>query len=208
MPNWCSNKATVIAKSEEDLEQLIRLAKRGYTSEDNAEPNRNVFMMEALVPTPEPLVDTPGMGDDEAFRHAIEGDKNYEYKDWYNWRLAHWGTKWDMSDVEISDIYLEAKDSHGIRLWYSTAWSPNVPFWEYVCKLGPFEVELDYYEEGMGFVGESRITKDSTEENHQQVTEEMLVSIGAVCDDKGNIDWDESDINMWDLFPLQREKVK
>lgn len=214
MPNWCSNKATVIAKSESDLERLLRLAKQGYTPEDDTEPparSRNVFMMDSIVPTPEHLVDKKiGVGDNEGFQHAINGDKNYDYADWYNWRLAHWGTKWDISDVEIGDIYQDAKDKHTVTLWYNTAWSPNVAFWEHVCKLGPFEVELDYYEEGMGFIGASQISRDGTEENHQQVTDEMLISIGAAVDDDGNIDWDESDVNMWDLFPLplQGEKVK
>jgi hypothetical protein len=27
-------------------------------------------------------------------------------------------------------------------------------------------------------------------------------------DENGEIDWDVSDINEWDLFPLKREKVK
>lgn len=211
MPNWCSNKATIVASSETDLLQLLRLAKRGYKPEEDGEyPERglNVFMMDSVLPTPQHLLDAKGMTDEVGFQQAIEGNKEYEYNNWYNWRLAHWGTKWDIAEVEMGEITHRSKDKYSVSLWYNTAWSPNVAFWEYVCELGPFEVELKYFEEGMGFVGETLITKDGIEENHQQITTEMLVSVGAYLDDDGEIDWDESDVNMWDLFPLEREKVK
>jgi hypothetical protein len=35
----------------------------------------------------------------------------------------------------------------------------------------------------------------------------MLESVGGVLGEDGEIDWDVSDINEWDLFPLRKEKV-
>lgn len=71
-----------------------------------------------------------------------------EDTDWYEWNLANWGTKWDI-DVDV--------EMHGseVRLYFNSAWSPPVEFFEKfenVQGVGP--VELYFFEPGMGFCGE------------------------------------------------------
>jgi hypothetical protein len=35
----------------------------------------------------------------------------------------------------------------------------------------------------------------------------MYVDLGAALDEDGEIDWDNTEVNEWDMFPLKREKV-
>jgi hypothetical protein len=74
--------------------------------------------------------------------------------------------------------------------------------------MAPFIVEMRYIEEGMGYIGETTISKDSVDDYSINITTEMFVDIGAAVDEDGEIDWDNTDVNEWDLFPLKREKVK
>ena len=76
----------------------------------------------------------------------------------YDWRVDHWGTKWDVADVEIIDA-LEVSDEEGPEevAWFSfrcwTAWGPPVPVWDALHAHG-IDVEADYQDEGMMFEGE------------------------------------------------------
>ena len=78
--------------------------------------------------------------------------------DGYNWRVANWGTKWDVAEAEIIDE-LEVSDEEGPEevAWFSfkcwTAWGPPVPVWDALHALG-IEVQADYQDEGGGFEGE------------------------------------------------------
>ena len=39
---------------------------------------------------------------------------------WYNWRVHHWGTKWDCYDLSTDDCDLP----NGFEASFNTAWSP------------------------------------------------------------------------------------
>jgi len=41
---------------------------------------------------------------------------------WYDWRVNHWGTKWDAYDVEVTD-----DDPDCTEITFNTAWSPPEP---------------------------------------------------------------------------------
>jgi Ferredoxin-like domain in Api92-like protein len=77
----------------------------------------------------------------------FEGDQ-----DWYNWNVANWGSKWDISDVYINN----ESDEDDIEFSFSSAWSPPVDaFKTWAERDGRVTFELDYYEPGMGFLGTS-----------------------------------------------------
>jgi len=191
MPNWCSNEVTIYADREEDLTRLLSMATQlPYDEDDDAEDKASPFRMESILTTPAELLED----------NSDNG--------WYNWRVKNWGCKWDMSGVELEEICIDTQGRYYIDLRYQTPWSPNIEFWKHVCNLGPFTVEMRYLEEGIGYIGETTIKKDSVDDYCITVTSEMLQSVGAVLDDNDEIDWDESDINEWDLFPLRKEKVK
>ena len=72
-------------------------------------------------------------------------DKN---NDWYEWRIEHWGTKWD-----VYNGFIGMESAKELELGFDTAWSPPVAFYKKMEELG-FTVEARYREEGMGFIGE------------------------------------------------------
>jgi hypothetical protein len=74
--------------------------------------------------------------------------------------------------------------------------------------MGPFIVEMRYIEEGMGYIGETTIERKSVDDYCITVTNEMLESVGAILDKDGEVDWDVSEVNEWELFPLRKKKVK
>jgi hypothetical protein len=87
--------------------------------------------------------------------------------DGYNWRVANWGTKWDVAEVEIDDGGLEHSDEeYPISVaWFSfkcwTAWAPPVPVWDALHALG-IEVQADYQDEGGMFEGEYSHGEDTS----------------------------------------------
>lgn len=72
----------------------------------------------------------------------------------YDWRLANWGTKWDVADVELMEK-MEISGEEDVA-WFSfccwTAWGPPIPVWDALLALG-IDVEADYLDEGGLFEG-------------------------------------------------------
>ena len=82
-----------------------------------------------------------------------------EVGDGYNWRVANWGTKWDVCEVSlVYDFKLEAEDlkiqeaSFTFKCW--TAWAPPVPVWDRLVNEFGCIVTADYHDEGGLFEGE------------------------------------------------------
>lgn len=47
-----------------------------------------------------------------------------ENKDnWYEWNTSNWGTKWDLSDVNVSG---RIPNSEEVSVSFSSAWSPPI----------------------------------------------------------------------------------
>ena len=70
---------------------------------------------------------------------------------WYDWRVNNWGTKW-----EICNPYIIDNDSNEITFEFETAWGPSVEaFHTWASGREGVEFELQYFEPGVGFVGEA-----------------------------------------------------
>jgi hypothetical protein len=212
MPNWCSNEATVYANSREDLARLLAMAVQPVEGDDDESDDsveKSPFRMESILTTPREIINNSRVDKDgKQLQNAIAGNLDYKYDNWYDWRVANWGTKWDMSDVQLDTVMAtggEIGKQYAFKLFYQTAWSPNIEFWKYVCRMGPFIVEMRYTEESNAYIGETTITRENVYDYCTEVTTEMLESVGGVLDKDGHIDWDLSEINEWDLFPLKRE---
>lgn len=69
-------------------------------------------------------------------------------EDWYEWRLQNWGTKWDVDgNVDVNKL-----DDDLYRLYFTTAWSPPIHWFETVVKNYPtLKFELNAGEPGMGW---------------------------------------------------------
>lgn len=79
-----------------------------------------------------------------------------ESENWYNWRIANWGTKWNACDLEVD--YDDVEDINNITYRFSTAWSPPIPIMlaliEYIV-YNNIHVNMNWhYEEEQGWGGE------------------------------------------------------
>ena len=95
----------------------------------------------------------------------------------YDWRLQHWGTKWD-----IYNATCERMDENTLVLSFDTAWSPPIPVYDKLVDMG-FEVNARYLDEGWGYIGEyvngdDWCTNDveSVAEHYPELDEEFGIS--------------------------------
>ena len=108
---------------------------------------RNDWTIETFYPTPrDPSDPTMMMGEDK----AMSKDDNVN-NNWYLWRVANWGTKWD---IGCGDGYgLEpTRVGNELSITFDSAWSPPLGFYERLVVLG-FDVQASYFEPGMSFAG-------------------------------------------------------
>ena len=143
MPNYCNN---YIELAHEDPEMINRAC---------VAMARDEFLNE-FIPVPEDLkivAGRVGADDDENQRALVAQQESnlakHGYKDWYDWCVNEWGTKWDTG----TQGYEVKPESDGrMCIGFDTAWSPPIQAMEKLCDLG-FSVRLMYYEPGMGFCG-------------------------------------------------------
>ena len=137
MPNWCNNGITLRHADPAMIDRVVK--------------GQEGLLMEFL-PTPQELTDTLAgfPGEDKRAAHEAQQRANiekYGYKDWYDWNVANWGTKWDFSLDSIERV-----DANTVSASFESAWAPPINAYEKLCALG-FEIEAMYYEPGMCFVG-------------------------------------------------------
>jgi hypothetical protein len=124
------------------------MIKRAYDALERGE-----FLSE-FIPVPKDLTETVSgfVGEDKQAEHEAQMAANREkhgYKDWYDYCVGEWGTKWDCGEQGASDIH---PDGRMLHTFFDTAWSPPINAYEKLVELG-FGVEAMYYEGGMGYAG-------------------------------------------------------
>lgn len=78
-------------------------------------------------------------------RQAIDNINKYGYTDWYEWRLANWGCKWNSCNSFI------AHDKKTIC--FDTAWVPSIQIINKLSRMHPeLKITYDYAEEQTGFM--------------------------------------------------------
>jgi hypothetical protein len=83
--------------------------------------------------------------------------------DWWNWRIANWGTKWDVGGY---DCDIERVSDTEIYMVFDSAWSPPVAALQ---SRDDISYTLFYCEFGMAFCGVAR----GHHENHDDETYEF-----------------------------------
>lgn len=146
MPNWCSNRATITAVTEE-AKQLVKDYDEYLKNEDASKSK----FFGWFIPVPEDLTNTTEgyMGGEEGEKlkkKQAENVEKYGFRTWYDFCIENWGTKWD-SDLGRNDI-----DGDTINFSGDTAWGPPTAFYREMEEMG-FEVDASYSEEGAGFYG-------------------------------------------------------
>lgn len=143
MPNWCNNTVEIYHNDPAMLERV----RKGF--------NEGKLLNEFL-PVPEDLQIVAGCvgADDDPKQIALVEAENrnlekYGVKNWYDWCVANWGTKWDVG----GDGY-EAQDiPGGLMLTFDSAWSPPIDAYSKLVEQFGFSIRAMYYEPGMAFAG-------------------------------------------------------
>jgi hypothetical protein len=142
MPNWCNNNLTL---EHEDPAMIKRAADA---------LQRGEFLQE-FIPCPKELTETVSgsLGDEYAqelnqFKMQLN-QKYFGAKDWYDWNVSNWGTKWDVGCDGSTDVH---PDGRMLHTYFDSAWSPPVAAYVKLEELG-FKVDAMYYESGMCYAG-------------------------------------------------------
>jgi hypothetical protein len=122
MPNWCNNELTI---SHPDPYMIQRAADAW---------NRDEFLGD-LIPEPKEIPVKEGGG---------------QMPDWWHWRIANWGVKWDLGAGEYGDEAVVQNNSFTVV--YESPWSPPVEAYRKLTEMG-FKIEAYYFECGIGFCG-------------------------------------------------------
>lgn len=157
MPNWCSNNLSVYGPKDE-MDKFIEVIKIS-----DGEYN----LLEKLYPTPEDLMIDSSFGKDSP--EQISNREMYGYADWYDWRIAKWGTKWTESDLCLGQEYTVNEDANTgtIAFNFETAWSPPLEAFDKISEDWPELLFCIYYEEtGMSFCGNA-IWKNGRKESEE-----------------------------------------
>ena len=82
----------------------------------------------------------------------------YGHKNWYDWCVNNWGTKWnaggDNPDMMVDYDYDEDGDTVIALFQFDTAWAPPLGVLEKLMDTHPeLSIECRYHEPGVGFFG-------------------------------------------------------
>ena len=164
MPNWCSNSLKLVAttaESEKKLSDIVQELARAVAAKENP------AIFEMILPVPKNLKicagflgkGTPEQAELEA--QEAENLKNYGHKNWWDFCVSEWGTKWDMSIRDSPEVY--ELEGNALTIYFDTAWSPPEGIYHALEAMG-FKVEATYIEQGMGFIGYYRDGLDFCED--------------------------------------------
>lgn len=159
MPNWCTNHLDIRGDKTQIADFISRVTQK---DEDG---NVHYDILGSLLPTPQELRDTMAGGygrneDGTKKPEQIELEAReqaniakYGHKNWYDWNIANWGTKWGDSDT---DIVMQSDDMVLFR--FDTAWSPPENGVVAISELFPeLLFVMSYSEEGMDFYGATAV---------------------------------------------------
>ena len=171
MPNWCSNYISVRGSRQEAVQKLADAFDAGE-------------LCQAVIPCPEDLnregSAAHGGPNAELYEQIrAENLEKHGYSNWYDFHVARWGTKWDISVQAECD---RDEDGLGFNGSFDTAWSPPMGVVEKLIADG-YEVTLYYYESGMGFVGKYEDGNDEYYELEGLDSSTVTAAIGNELDD-------------------------
>jgi len=156
IPNWCECLLKVTGPAKEISKFKKKAKGRGPnpTKGDKAQP----LSLHALVPQPAKFKE--------------------EGSDWYSWRLAHWGTKWDVESRVVQE------DKEIVEYGFDSAWAPPM---EWLTKVGPqfpkLSFRLWYAEGGCDFAGIYTVEDDNACNEEKDFVEAQIEENGRyqVC---------------------------
>ena len=175
----CSERYEHIHNTETDkwdLKEKEVFCEQDDPYKDTCDKRQEVFCFQSIIPMPTALegigsparvVDTQEEVDDWIAKHEdfiktgmgrpITKKEHamllteHKTDSWYDWCCDHWGTKWDIHDVELQD------DGWVLRYDFDTAWSPPQGIYEALIEKfngeEDFSIQWFYREDGMQMAG-------------------------------------------------------
>lgn len=143
MPNWCNNVVNITHNDPAMLERARAAFEKGQ-------------LLQEFIPCPEELrltqaVYYPDKDPRKAEQEALEAANvaKHGFRNWYDWQVANWGTKWDVGgdgcNAElVGDV---------LQLSFDSAWAPPCDAYARLEGDAGFAIEAFYYEPGMAFCG-------------------------------------------------------
>ena len=117
MPNWCYNRITVYGNEQtEKIKEVEKIF-------ESKTPFNDIFPMRDWKNTPNengelPVLEQHKGKDGEVMFETYNFPSGKNDDRWYHWCIENWGTKWDVSELDIE------YDEECLELTFSTAWSP------------------------------------------------------------------------------------
>lgn len=179
MPNWCSNTTNVFGRTENVKAFEDEINKRGenegFISHLYPVPQELRDSPANFVNITDPIPDnwknlvaegtwTQQQYDERVAETLADVEKKkvliekYGFKDWYDWSIHHWGTKWGDCDLYIDGGPNREEGTSTLELQYETAWGPALEALTHISTMFPKLVFYTFYhEEGMGFQGYHKV---------------------------------------------------
>lgn len=146
MPNWCANTVTFKHDDPEKIKDIVNAWNSGK-------------FFSAFVPCPlEDVIVGYAPGELVQQENTAKERFNlaaYGYSNWYDWRVAEWGTKWDVGRENERKRAVK-QNAKKVTLRFNSAWAPPIGFYEKMRDQHGYGVEAYFFEAGMGFCGSWR----------------------------------------------------
>lgn len=72
---------------------------------------------------------------------ALDNIKQYGFKDWFSWSIAHWGTKWNAYEAYNEDD----------KIYFYTAWGAPLPVVEKLSSMFPtVKIKIEFADDDFG----------------------------------------------------------
>lgn len=102
--------------------------------------------------------------------HPRPSDENL---DWYEWNVAHWGTKWEPENVSA-----EFTSDGDLLCKFETAWTPPTAFLTYLTSFWTgITITNTFTDEAFNFAGQSVITKGAATTTFIEPTDYSLLAL-------------------------------
>jgi len=172
MPNYVTHNLSI----KGEVDEIKRFITKCFTEVKD----KKELDFESLIPMPNILEKTVSgnsseMQTKEYMQIQNEAIAQTGHKDWYNWRLEKWGTKWNAYHTSYENLDTE------LILWFDTAWACPEPFFRVLGEEFPSLMFEGYaIDEGNLFAAVITITCGMFDINYMDVDSDYFQAFKEV----------------------------
>lgn len=148
MPNYVDNILEIISK-EDNPEDIINFIKQHYNKDGLLDFN-------TFIPEPQSEEECPpryNFNTPTGYAHYrdLEKAEGTEWFNWYDWRIDHWGTKWNAGEdskcyYDFDKIKEEYSYFSPVFIHFTTAWTPPIPLFKRMFEMHPeLKINVTYH---------------------------------------------------------------